>query len=116
MTYRAITLGSLSLVMAMGLLAGCNSQDARNLGQDTAHLARDTGQALEGATLDGKVRAVLALRKGVDMSNLQIEAKDGVVTLHGHVRDKAEKERVRATVDGIRGVDSVNVDDLHVQP
>jgi len=100
----------------MGLLAGCNPQDAKNLGQDTATLAKDTTQALGSATLASKVNTVLALRKGVDMSGLHIDAQDGTVTIGGHVRNSEEKKRVLDTVDGIRGVDKIVSKDLRVQP
>jgi osmotically-inducible protein OsmY len=104
-------------LLLTGMLAGCNSQDAKNLTHDTATLAKDTGQALGSATLAGKVNSVLALRKGVDMSGLHVEAtEDGTVTLSGHVRNKEEKQRVLDTVDGIRGVDKIVSKDLRVQP
>ncbi|MCW3100030.1 MAG: hypothetical protein JWL77_5648 [Chthonomonadaceae bacterium] len=109
--------GPIGALLLIGLLAGCNSQDAKNLGHDTATLAKDTGQALSSATLAGKVNSVLALRKGVDMSGLHIEAtEDGTVTISGHVRNKEEKQRILDTVDGIRGVNKIVSKDLRVQP
>ena len=108
-----IAIGGLLL---MAMLAGCNSQDAKNLGQDTAALAKDTGQALGGATLAGKVNSVLALRKGVDMSGMHIEASGSTITLSGHVRNSEEKQRVINTVDGIRGVEHIEAKNLRVQP
>lgn len=108
--------GPIGALLLIGLLAGCNSQDAKNLGQDTAALAKDTGQALGSATLAGKVNSVLSLRKGVDMSGMHIETKDGTVMLSGHVRNTEEKQRVIDTVNGIRGVDQVISKDLRVQP
>lgn len=113
-TNRTVQLGL--LLLTMGTLAGCNSQDAKNLGQDTAALAKDTGQAVGGAALAGKVNSVLALRKGVDMSGMHIEASGGKVILSGHVRNSEERQRVINTVDGIRGVDTVEAKDLRVQP
>ena len=109
----AAAIGALLLI---GLLAGCNSQDAKNLGHDTAALAKDTTEALGSATLATKVNSVLSLRKGVDMSGLHIETKDSTVTLSGHVRNSEEKKRVLNTVDGIRGVDKIIFTDLRVQP
>lgn len=103
-----------SLVLA-GALSGCNSEDARHLKDDTRNLAEHTGEALGSARLAGSVSTVLALRKGVDMSGLHIEAKDGVVTLSGHVRNRQEKHRVLDTVNGIRGVDKV-IDHLRIEP
>ncbi len=113
---RRKQIGSMGVLLLTGLLAGCSSQDAKNLGQDTAALAKDTGQALGSATLAGKVNSVLSLRKGVDMSGLHIEAADSTVTISGHVRNSEEKQRVLNTVDGIRGVDKIVSKDLRVQP
>ena len=109
-------IGPIGALLIMGLLAGCNPQDAKNLGQDTATLAKDTTQALGSATLASKVNTVLALRKGVDMSGLHIDAQDGTVTIGGHVRNSEEKKRILDTVDGIRGVDKIVSTDLRVQP
>lgn len=108
--------GAVVGLLLIGSLAGCNSQDAKNLEHDTAALAKDTGQALGGATLAGKVNSVLALRKGVDMSGMHIEASGSTITLSGHVRNSEEKQRVINTVDGIRGVDHIEAKELRVQP
>src|SRR4051812_12815135 len=105
---------SVFLVVAALALAGCNSQDASNLKNDTQQLAQHAGQAVSGVTLAAKVNSVLAMRKGVDMSGMHVEAKDGVVTLSGHARDEEERARVIETVNGIRGVDRVISTDLHV--
>jgi len=113
---RIKEIGPIGALLIIGLLAGCNPQDAKNLGQDTATLAKDTGQALGSATLATKVNTVLSLRKGVDMSGLHIDAKDGTVTIGGHVRNSEEKKRILDTVDGIRGVDKIISSDLRVKP
>jgi osmotically-inducible protein OsmY len=109
------TLFILSALCGSALLIGCNPQDAQNLTQDTRQLAEHTGQALGSASLAAKVNTVLSIRKGVDMSGLHVEAKGGVVTLGGHVRNAEERRRIVDTVEGIRGVDKV-VDNLHIQP
>ena len=114
MRYKAILRTSAGLIL-LATLAGCNSEDARNLGQDTRQLAQHTGKAVGNASLVGKVSTVLSLRKGVDMSGLHIEAEGGVVTLSGHVRNTEEEKRIRDTVDGVRGVDKV-IDNMRVQP
>ncbi len=95
-------------------LAGCNPQDQKNVAQDTKNLASSTGEALTNAGLAGKVNGVLSLWKGVDMSNLHVQAQDGVVTLEGHVRNAAERKRVNFVAHQIRGVDKV-VDNLTIK-
>ncbi|HLV78716.1 MAG TPA: BON domain-containing protein [Chthonomonadaceae bacterium] len=106
--------GMMLLAAALGL-AGCNPQDTQNLSVDTRHIAQDTGQALGNAKLAASVNTVLALRKGVDMSGLHVDVKDGVVTLGGHVRNAAERRRVVDTVENTRGVDKV-INNLRIQP
>lgn len=112
MRSRGTVLGS---IVAVALLAGCNPEDARNLKQDVGNVAQHTGQSLGNAKLAASVNTVLALRKGVNMSGLHVEAKDGVVTLGGHVRNAEERRRVVETVQGIRGVDKV-INKLRIQP
>lgn len=105
----------LSLCAAIGVaLAGCNSQDASDLKRDVGKLADTGGRAINNAQLVARVEAALAQRKGVDMSGLHIEAKNGVVTLGGHVRSSEEKHLVQETTDGIRGVDKI-VNNLRIE-
>ena len=95
-------------------LLGCNSEDAKNVTQDTKELVGHAGQAVGGMTLAAKVNMALGLHKDVDMTGLHIEAKDGVVKVGGHVDSVKEKETVLQVVDGTKGVDKV-VDDLRVK-
>ncbi len=106
--------GAVVLASLLGL-AGCNPKDAKNLTDDTRTLATHTTEALGSAKLASSVNTVLALRKGVDMSGLHVDAQDGVVTLSGHVRNEEERRRVYDTVQNIRGVDKV-VKNLRVGP
>ena len=76
-------------------LEGCNPEDARNIAQDAGKIAKDTGKAAGNAQLNDRVAATLAQRKGVNMQGLHIEAKNGVVTITGHVRDANEKRIVK---------------------
>ena len=102
-------------IISFAAMAACNPQDARNLAQDTRSIAMHTGQAVGNGGLAAQVNTVLALRKGVDMSGIHIDAAGGTVTLGGHVRNEAEHRRVLQTVQDTRGVNSV-VDNLRVQP
>lgn len=94
-------------------LAGCNSRDAGNLTSDVKDIAGHAGQAVGSTALAAKVNAALVMKKGVDMSGLHIEAKDGVVTVGGHVRNANEKKTVLATVKETSGVDKL-VDQLRI--
>lgn len=113
-TTHILHIGALCLA-TLPLLAGCNPEDARNIAQDTGKIAKDVGQSASNAQLYDRVGATLTQRKGVNMSGLHVEAKGGVVTISGHVRDANEKRIVQETVEGIRGVDKVDVSQLNTQ-
>ena len=112
---RGFVLGLLCVVPACVVLAGCNSSDQKNLTEDTKKLASTATEAAGNASLAGKVNGVFSVWKGIDMNGWQVEAKDGVVTLTGDVRNKTEKNRILYVVHQIRGVDKV-VDNLKVKP
>ncbi|HWA83213.1 MAG TPA: BON domain-containing protein [Fimbriimonadaceae bacterium] len=103
-----------TLLCAVALM-GCNSQDADNLSKDAKNLASDVGQSIGGMTLAGKVNTALALRKDVDMKGLHIEAKDGVVTVTGHVKSAEEKGRVFDVINNTVGVEKVDNTGLRVE-
>ncbi len=107
---------TLAGLTAVALLTGCNSQDAKNITNDTRTLAGHASESLGNAQLATRVNSVLVQRKGIDMSGLHVETKDGVVTVSGHVRNQQEKKLVVETVDGTRGVDKVVTDDLRIAP
>jgi osmotically-inducible protein OsmY len=69
---------------------------------------------VSGATLATKINTHLTLHKGVDMSGLHIETRDGMATVSGHVRDAHMRHVVIEVVRETRGVDKV-VDKLEVQ-
>lgn len=107
----------LALIAAVLLpigIAGCNAQDAGSLSQDVGKIAHDTGTAAGNAQLAARVNSVLIQRKGVDMSGLHIDVKDGVVTVGGHVRDENEKRIVLNTLNDTRGVNKV-IDNLRIE-
>ncbi len=114
MTRNVITMCVTGALAAM-LLVGCNPQDAHNLAADTHNIATDAGRSLGNAGLDSKVGLVLANWKGVDMSGLHIEVSGGDVTISGHVRNKNERNTIVNCVNHIRGVTSVNTDNLKTE-
>jgi osmotically-inducible protein OsmY len=102
------------LVILAILLVGCNSDDAADLKRDAGNLASTAGRAAGNAQLVARINAALLQRKGVDVSGLHIEAKDGSVMVGGHVRDATEKKTVLETVKEIRGVERVE-DQLRIE-
>jgi osmotically-inducible protein OsmY len=63
----------------------------------------------------GKVNAALALRKGVHLKGLRVEAVGGVVTIGGHVSTPKEKATVLDVATNTVGVERV-IDQLRVEP
>ncbi|MEA2553149.1 MAG: hyperosmotically inducible periplasmic protein [Fimbriimonadaceae bacterium] len=96
------------------MACGCNSTDANDLKREATQLGKTAQRAATNATVAGKVNAALALRKGVEMKGLHIEAEGGKVTISGHVRTPEEKKLVLEVVNNTRGVDQV-VDKLRVE-
>jgi osmotically-inducible protein OsmY len=93
---------------------GCNSEDAADLKRDAGALAKSGTRALSNGQLVARINLALGQTKGVDMEGLHIEAKAGVVTVGGHVRNAEEKKRVISVTESVRGVEKV-VDDLRIQ-
>ncbi|MEZ0327361.1 MAG: BON domain-containing protein [Fimbriimonas sp.] len=94
-------------------LLGCNAEDAGDLKRDAGALAKTTGRAATNAQLVARINLALAQTKTVDMSGLHIEAKEGVVTVGGRVRDSTAQNKVLQVVESVRGVEKV-VDDLRI--
>lgn len=86
---------------------GCNSRDAKELTQDAGKLGKTLVRSGTNAQLAGRVNGQLAQTKGVDMTNLKVEAEGGVVTLRGRIRNESERNKILRMVKDIRGVDKV---------
>jgi osmotically-inducible protein OsmY len=107
------------LPLLCALVVGCSERDTDKLEHDATSaandadkaaqsIAHDAGKAAAGLGLQASVHTVLWLRKGVDTDDLHVEAKDGTVTLTGHVKDSAMKRLIEDTVIGIKGVDMID--------
>lgn len=105
---------ALCLICGMVWFAGCNPQDAGNIGADTKKLGQDIGPLVGNAALHTKVSLHLSMHKGIDMSGIHIESSNSTVTVGGHVRDAAMRNRVINTVHETTGVDRV-IDKLAVE-
>ncbi len=100
--------------LAVVLVAGCSPQDTDKVTADAKGAAQDASQAIGGLTLVGKVQTALRLRKNIDASQIHVEAKDGTVTLTGHVKSLGEKSTVFDVVTNTTGVDKLIDQDLTV--
>lgn len=94
------------------------AQAARETGteikQKTAQAADATMRAIEDGRLTTKIKAKMALDDSVKALNLDVDTKDGIVTVKGTVRSEAERQRALALARETAGVTQV-VDQLQVR-
>jgi len=70
---------------------------------------RTMGQVVDDAGITAKVKAALIAEKGVDGISINVDTREGTVTLTGKVPDKAQVERatqVARDVEGVKAVDN----------
>lgn len=71
--------------------------------ETTKHLAAKAGEVIDDATLKAKVLAGFRLVKDLETSDVQIEAKDGIVTATGTVKTERERMMVEGVLYGVAG-------------
>ena len=80
----------------------------------TAQAADATLRAIEDGRLTTKIKAKMALDDSVKALDLNVDTKDGVVTVMGEVRSEAERQRALALARETAGVTKV-IDQLRVR-
>jgi osmotically-inducible protein OsmY len=103
------------LILGLIVVAGCsrtqNAQvrdGAENLGQQVQTAAEGAKEAASNAALAAKVKTAMGTRKGVNAGDINVDAKDGVVTLKGDVNSQAEADLAVEVAQQTEGVQSVN--------
>ncbi|MBU2014789.1 MAG: BON domain-containing protein [Gammaproteobacteria bacterium] len=83
---------------------------------DTVMLAANTmddaGDAASDTWITTKVKSTLLAEDATPGMDIEVETKDGVVSLSGTVATEAEKEAAVAKAKGIKGVREVSADGL----
>ena len=69
---------------------------------------RTVGEAAGDAAVTAKVKAALLAEKGVDGMRINVDTRDGNVTLSGNVPEPAQVERATQVARGIEGVKGVD--------
>jgi hyperosmotically inducible protein len=69
---------------------------------------RTVGEATGDAAVTAKVKAALLAERGVDGMKINVDTRDGNVTLSGNVPEPAQVERATQVARGIDGVKAVN--------
>jgi hyperosmotically inducible protein len=95
--------------------AGAAAREAGATARDkTAQAADATMRAIEDGRLTTKIKAKMALDDSVKALDLNVDTRDGVVTVTGQVRSEAERQRALALARETAGVAKV-VDQLRVR-
>jgi osmotically-inducible protein OsmY len=103
------------IALSLTVLGGCSrsekarvNEGARDLGQQMRGAAENARQAAADAALAGKVKTALMTRKGLEGSQIDVEARNGVVTLKGDVATREQAEIAEQVAQATDGVTSVN--------
>ena len=94
-----------------------NSMDHDSNSSDTNDsMTSDTslGTKVSDTWITTKVKSDFATTEGVDMTDISVDTKDGVVTLSGTAGSQAEKRKAIQTAKSIKGVKAVQADRLMV--
>jgi len=108
------------LVLAIGWFAFVFStrgwdqtrDDMRSTFQSAVYAAKETSL---DAALTAKVKAALALNKGIPSSEISVESRGDVVTLRGDVPSDDVKKRAESVARNVPGVGNVQ-NELFVKP
>lgn len=81
---------------------------------ETESRSRDAGDVISDSWITTKVKSTLVFSSNVSGTDIDVETKDGVVSLKGHVASAAEKELAVKLAEDVRGVESVDAGGLEV--
>jgi len=90
--------------VAAGRQVGDKTEDAAH---KTGEAAKAVGEKTDDATTTSAVKMKFAADKTVDASNINVDTKDGNVTLTGMVKSQAEADKAIALARSVEGVKSV---------
>jgi len=104
---------------ALIFAAGCSDQSGQTVGQKmdnatdkvaaaTERAADKTAAVLDDATITTKVKAAVLAEPGLKTLQINVDTRDGNVTLNGTVETPALKERAMQVAQAVEGVKSVS--------
>lgn len=85
---------------------------ANDASREAEHAMEQAGDAVSDGWITTKVKSVLLVEDATPGMQIEVETKDGVVSLSGTVATEAEKEAAIAKAKGIKGVREVAADGL----
>ena len=112
------TLITASLIAAFGAFgagqAMASSAPATGAALQTENGDTTMGQKVADSWITTKVKSEFATTKGVAVTDISVDTKDGVVVLTGTVRSDAEKGLAVKTARSVKGVKAVEAGHLNV--
>jgi hyperosmotically inducible periplasmic protein len=132
-THHRMKLATIGSVALLAALAGCDRNDQRTAGQqldaaiaklkpaaerakqeakkaadDTRAMGASAGEKLGDATVSTRVKAVLSADKQLGDSKIDVDTRNGVVTLSGAVANNGARDHALELARNVKGVNSVN--------
>src|SRR5690606_26453012 len=85
------------------------ADDAEKARAETAQAERSMGQAVDDAAIVAKVKSGLLSSSDVEGLDVNVDARNGVVTLSGtadSIAERSSAERIAKAADGVKSVDN----------
>lgn len=99
-----------TLGVALALTVACGAANAQDTASAPAAAMGKPAPTAKKADrkLGYTVRKALAKGQGIDVSNITVRSRGGVVTLTGSVPDQGQIDKAGTVAQGVSGVTSVN--------
>jgi hyperosmotically inducible periplasmic protein len=132
-TNHRMTLAAIASLTALLALTGCDRNDSRTAGQqldaaiarmkpaaerakeeakkaadETRAMGASASEKIEDATVSTRVKAVLSSDKQLGDSKIDVDTRNGVVTLSGAVANNQARDHALELARNVKGVNSVN--------
>ena len=83
-------------------------------GEEMKRSAQDVGDKVSDAWITSKIKWSYLLSDGVDALDVNVDTREGKVSISGSASSPEEKELMRRIAENVKGVRSVNVDQVTV--
>jgi hyperosmotically inducible periplasmic protein len=83
-------------------------QEAHKAADETRAMGASAGDKIEDATVSTRVKAVLSSDKQLGDSKIDVDTKNGVVTLSGAVANNQARDHALDLARNVKGVNAVN--------
>jgi hyperosmotically inducible periplasmic protein len=83
-------------------------QEAKKAADETRAMGASAGEKIEDATVSTRVKAVLSSDKQLGDSKIDVDTRNGVVTLSGAVASTQARDHALELARNVKGVNSVN--------